>query len=259
MRARARRPDAGLLSRRLELLEQIGRTGSISAAAKAVGLSYRGAWAAVAQLSNAADEPLVARTAGGKDGGGTRLTPAGLRLVEAARRSRERHRDSLKRLPAPERELERAWGWLKRLSLKTSARNQFFGRVRRVRRGAVNAEVELALPGGGPPIVASVTNDAVDELALRPGAEAVALVKASWVMLAAGEKEPRVSARNRLRGVVERTLHGPVSSEVVLRLPGGRLLWAVVTRESADALELEPGATAWALFKASSVILGAWS
>ena len=259
MSLRPRRADSGLLARRLELLESIGRLGSISAAARTVGLSYRAAWAAVAQLSSASEAPLVERTAGGKAGGGTRLTPAGRRLVEASRRAAARHRGFLKKLPPAERELERAWGWLKLMSLKTSARNQFFGRVRRVRRGAINAEVELALPGPGPRIIASVTNEAVEELALRPGAEAVALVKASWVMLAARDEEPRAIARNRLRGVVERVLEGPVSSEVVLRLPGGRLLRAVVTRESVEALELRPGVKAWALFKPSSVILGAWS
>lgn len=247
----------GLLARRLDLLEQVGRTGSISAAARAVGLSYRAAWAAVAQLNNAAETPLVVRRAGGEAGGGTRLTPAGRRLVESARRAQSRHRTFLRELPGSERELERAWGWLKRMSLKTSARNQFFGRVRRVRRGTVNAEVELS--SGGTVIVASVTTEAVDELGLARGVEAVALVKASWVMLAAGARPPAVSARNRLRGVVERVIEGPVSCEVVLRLPGGRLLIAVVTRESAEQLGLRPGAPAWALFKASSVILGAWS
>ena len=62
------------LARRLELLERIGRTGSISAAAKALGMSYRGAWAAVAELSNVSELPLLERSTGGKGGGGTRLT-----------------------------------------------------------------------------------------------------------------------------------------------------------------------------------------
>lgn len=67
--------------------------------------------------------------------------------------------------------------------MKTSARNQFRGRVRQVRRGAVNADVILEL-ADGLEIFADVTNEAVDELQLAPGSAAIALIKASFVLLA---------------------------------------------------------------------------
>lgn len=65
----------------------------------------------------------------------------------------------------------------------------------------------------------------------------------------------KVSARNALRGTVRSVEHGAVNSEVVLALPGGQEVVAVVTKRSAEALGLEPGREATALVKASNVML----
>lgn len=59
---------------RIALLAQIAELGSITRAAKAVGISYKGAWDAIDELNNLAERPLVERSVGGKGGGGARLT-----------------------------------------------------------------------------------------------------------------------------------------------------------------------------------------
>ena len=74
-----------LTDRRLALLGGLARTGSILRAARSVGMSYRGAWLAVEAMNSAAPAPLVERRAGGKGGGGTRLTASGKALLAAAR------------------------------------------------------------------------------------------------------------------------------------------------------------------------------
>ena len=56
---------------RIRLLEAIAETGSISKAAPLVPLSYKGAWDAVDAMNNLAEQPLVARSTGGRQGGGT--------------------------------------------------------------------------------------------------------------------------------------------------------------------------------------------
>ena len=66
--------------------------------------------------------------------------------------------------------------------MKLSARNQLKGRIVEVRKGATTAHVRLDI-GNGVVITASITNEAVDELALAPGDEAIAVVKASDVMI----------------------------------------------------------------------------
>ena len=62
---------------KVALLEAIDRCGSISAAGRALGMSYRRAWTLVEDMKGAVGHPLVEATAGGAGGGGARLTPAG--------------------------------------------------------------------------------------------------------------------------------------------------------------------------------------
>ena len=68
-----------------ELVERIASTGSISGAARAMGMSYRRAWQLVEALNQDYRERVVLTAAGGTRGGGARVTPFGLRLVTAYR------------------------------------------------------------------------------------------------------------------------------------------------------------------------------
>lgn len=62
---------------RVVLLERIREHGSISAAARSMGMGYRHAWDLLDAMNRLAPAPLVERTTGGRGGGGTRVTPAG--------------------------------------------------------------------------------------------------------------------------------------------------------------------------------------
>lgn len=64
-----------------ELVERIGKTGSISAAAREMGMSYRRAWQLVESLNAAFRQPVVETATGGRRGGGARVTPFGARVV----------------------------------------------------------------------------------------------------------------------------------------------------------------------------------
>lgn len=64
-----------------ELIARIGKTGSISAAAREMGMSYRRAWQLVEALNAAYREPVVTTAVGGTRGGGARVTAFGKRLV----------------------------------------------------------------------------------------------------------------------------------------------------------------------------------
>lgn len=70
---------------KIALLEEIGRSGSISAAGRAMKMSYRRAWQLVEDLNRVLDNPLVEAAAGGIGGGGARLTEAGRMLVQQYR------------------------------------------------------------------------------------------------------------------------------------------------------------------------------
>jgi molybdopterin-binding protein len=66
----------------------------------------------------------------------------------------------------------------------------------------------------------------------------------------------RISARNVLRGTVKRIVHGAVNSEVTIELAGGQQIVSVITKASAEALGLAEGKPAYAIVKASNVMLG---
>ena len=139
--------------------------------------------------------------------------------------------------------------------MSVSARNVFKGKVTSVKDGAVNAEVELTMAGGDK-IVAIVTEGSVKDLGIAVGKEAIAYVKAPWVMLLAGPQSVEFSARDQLAGKVSVVHTGAVDSEVGITLAGGTTVFAVVTNEAVLELGLKEGVEATALIKASHVILG---
>jgi molybdate transport system regulatory protein len=139
--------------------------------------------------------------------------------------------------------------------MKVSARNVFKGTVCEVQNGTVNAEVVLTL-AGGEKLVAVVTLASIKSLGIAVGKEAIALIKAPWVMLMTESSDIRLSARNCLEGKVSRVSEGSVNSEVVVQLSGGTEVFSIVTREAVDELGLKPGVSATAVIKASHVVLG---
>ena len=74
---------------KLTWLELIERTGSLRAAAEALGMSYRGLWGRLREMERRLGIPLVARKVGGHGGGGTQLTAAAGDLVRRYRRFRK--------------------------------------------------------------------------------------------------------------------------------------------------------------------------
>lgn len=72
------------------LLESIRDTGSISAAAREMGMSYKRAWLLLDSINQAFTEPIVAAAPGGAGGGGATLTPFGAKVLERYRRIHDR-------------------------------------------------------------------------------------------------------------------------------------------------------------------------
>jgi len=66
----------------------------------------------------------------------------------------------------------------------------------------------------------------------------------------------KISARNMLKGKVKQIKPGAVNTEVVIDLPGGSEIVSIITKESADKLGLAVGKEAYAIIKASNVMIG---
>ena len=240
---------------RINLLEKIDELGSITKAAKVVGISYKTAWDTINMINNLAEKPLVDRLTGGKGGGGTSLTAEGKKVIAQYKTIQEEHRKFLNNLEDRLGDTEGLYQFLRRISMKVSARNTFSGSVTKITKGAVNAEVTISLKGGIP-LTAVVTNGAIDNLGLKTGAEAYAIIKASSVIIGTDLHDAKVSARNVFCGTIAKIVEGPVNTEVDVEIGGGNTVSAVITHDSSTRLELNVGGHACALFKASSVIIG---
>ncbi len=240
---------------RLRLLERIEELGSIARAARAVGISYKTAWEAVEAMNRLSERPLVQRSAGGRRGGGTVLTEEGRATVRTFRVLEREHQRFLQRIGERIGDIERYIAFARRISMRVSARNVYRGTVANVRKGAVNTEATISLPGGET-LCSVITNESSEELGLARGQEVCAFFKASAVLLGRDLHAVRTSARNVLCGTVDRVRPGAVNTEVTVTLRGRTALTAIITAESAKGLAFRKGDHACALVKASSVLLG---
>ncbi|PRX11285.1 UNVERIFIED_ORG: molybdate transport system regulatory protein [Martelella mediterranea] len=243
---------------RFRLLAEIDRLGSISAAAKATGFSYKGAWDAVNAMNNLFPRPLIVKRAGGASGGGTEVTEEGRRALAVHRQLTAALGEVTARLetvisanPGLALSVDNMFG---SPFMRTSARNCYHGVVEAVSHGAVNAEILLKI---APDVTLAVivTEASVANLALEPGVEAYALIKASTPILLEGGDNVVSSARNRITGTVVSVEPGAVNAEVVLDIGGGKTLCAIITGKSAEAMDIAPGKQMTALIKASQIIL----
>ena len=237
----------------VELLQAIDDCGSITAAAKQVGISYKTAWDRIDTMNNLSDQALVSRSAGGSRGGGTRLTEQGKKVVSGFAALQQEHADFVAQLGNKVQGMDDVASFMASNSLRSSARNQYRGKVSRLSRGGVNSEVSVKI-SDSVELVAVITNDSRKAMGLKKGSKVIALIKSSWILLST-DTSVATSARNQLVGTVSKISKGEVNSEVILDLGEGKTLCAVVTNPSVRELKLKKGVAASALFKASSVIL----
>ncbi|MBQ6621860.1 MAG: TOBE domain-containing protein [Mogibacterium sp.] len=133
-----------------------------------------------------------------------------------------------------------------------SARNQFEGTVAKVQEGAVNGIVTIDV--NGTPVSATISMGSIENLGIRPGVKAVAVIKATEVMI--GKGELCLSARNQFPGKVLSVEEGAVNGIVKLGALGGQTITATISMSAIKELGLAPGVEATAVIKATSVMVG---
>lgn len=135
--------------------------------------------------------------------------------------------------------------------MQTSARNELKGKISEIIDGTVMTEVRVEV---SPSVLisATVTKEGMQSLGLDLGDTVRVLVKASSIIVS--KKELKATARNNLKCVITKIIKGAVNSEIKLSL-GENELCAVVTNEAVEDLSMNESNEAYALFKASSVIL----
>ncbi|MBV2356352.1 TOBE domain-containing protein [Streptomyces sp. J2-1] len=133
-----------------------------------------------------------------------------------------------------------------------SIRNQLPGTVTEVRTGEVMATVSVRLDGGQH-LMAAITLEAVEDLALAPGSTVRALVKSTEIALTTTEVKG-LSIRNHVPGTITHLALGDVMASVKVATDGAELT-AVITRDAATDLGLFVGSDVIALIKSTEVSL----
>ncbi len=206
--------------RRIDILRQIGELGSISKAARAVGVSYKAAWQAVDTLTNLSGVALLERVVGGRGGGGAKLTEAGTQLLVAALALKSARTQAVQQVQshglAPDMHAEAA----ARLAVRTSMRNQWpcvvtgmdvQGQIVMVSLQAAASEQFR--------VRARITRESAELLGLRKGIAVQALCKATAVKAAAMDEDV-LGLENCWGGVVARISRGSQGDEISAKLGG---------------------------------------
>jgi ModE molybdate transport repressor domain/molybdenum-pterin binding domain len=239
---------------RIHLLSKIAEYGSITQAAKSMKMSYKAAWDAVDMMNNLAGEALVERAVGGKGGGGTQLTERGERLIKNFEIITEEHQRFIEQLNRQVNGIADDLLMIARVGMKTSARNQFLGKVTALKKGEINDEITLRIFGKHL-IKVVITHESSEELKIAKDSEVFGLIKASSMRICRNVSAD-AAQENQLIGTVSRIHAGKTRCEVILDLPENGTVVANIAKELCDALELIEGDAAVAVFNPSDVIIG---
>ena len=139
--------------------------------------------------------------------------------------------------------------------MKTSSRNTCTGKITNIIRGGLNDEVELTLEAGEK-IYGQLAHASAERLGLKEGSEAMALVKATEILLVSDNDDYEICCRNQFTGKVLKLVRGFVNGEVIIQTPSGLELNATVSLEGINRLRVERGAVVTAMFKSSNVMIG---
>ena len=154
------------------LLHNIAERSSISAAAKEAGISYRNAWDRLKNIQTKLGRNIVVAQAGGKEGGGAKLTSEGLDLIAEYRRMNNYLFSAL-----GDRDFWQHIGY------RLSARNRLRATIIELQRGPITSEVKMKLGSAGH-LTSIISNEAVEDLQLKVGDSVDAIIKATEVIIA---------------------------------------------------------------------------
>jgi molybdate transport system regulatory protein len=242
-----------LLEKRIELLHAIKEHGSISKAAKAVPMSYKSAWEAVDMMNSLSPEPIVCREAGGKDGGGTTITPYGEKLLENYALLKEEHTRFLERLSELTDIKSGTFKTIGRLSLQISARNQLQAEVISIVSENVNTKIGLKLKSGQV-LNSVITQEAVENLHIEKNEIVTALFKSSAVFVSPFSTIK--SENNCLEGIVTKIDTDNENIKVEVDIGKHDKIVSVMPLDNVENMELSEGSSVLIMVKSNDIMLG---
>ena len=226
--------------KRIRLLQEIEKCGSINQAAKNANVSYKSAWDHLEAMNQISPKPLLERNIGGRNGGGTALTIYAqrlLKLYDLLEQTQEKAFDILHDEKVPLNSLLSA---MARFSLQTSARNQFFGKVQALR---------FLLEDFDKPLTVSITEKSAVRLKLESDKEVMVMFKAPWVKITANQQE---NLPNQFKATVTSIIDKGEAGEAILVLEGSNIEFcATLTKDQ----HVEINQSVWASVDPEQVII----
>lgn len=137
---------------------------------------------------------------------------------------------------------------------KTSARNSFYGKISVIHNGAIQTLVEVVSVSGNS-VTSIITNGSLARIGLKPGMLITAEVKAPWIQLCKNESAPNCTADNMFQGTVHHITKNRTTAEIVVRLPDGTELCAIITEKARKQMNIQTKDILWAFFDAFAVVL----
>lgn len=238
-----------MTDKRIEVLRKIAETGSISQAARETGISYKAAWQAIDTLTNLTRVSIVEKSVGGTGGGGAKVTPEGLRLLEIASALEQKRQEVLKGFQEENAVTNNTS--ISSLYIRTSMRNYLPCQVSALEMNGQVVRVFLKVHENMAPLVARITRTSTELLALEPGMAVLAMCKAMAVKISGKGELSKRTATNPICGSVTRVTNGDTEDEITMELqPGLQLVGFASSDEN-----IKVGQTVHALFDESAVVV----
>lgn len=220
--------------RRIDLLRAIEQSGSLSQAAKQIGISYKTAWDAINEINQLAPKPFLITATGGKNGGGTKLSAYAVRFIQLYDLLTQLQYKAFNILNDDNIPLDDILKITAKLSLQTSARNQIYGSVSSIEATHIAGLVKVKLNDNQTELKAYITQQSIERLKLNIDKTVLLLIKAPLIEL-------NNLNENQLIVKVEKIVTDGQLSEISFSLPSGIMLYANKATNEVNQLKLIEG------------------
>ncbi|HIC43573.1 MAG TPA: LysR family transcriptional regulator [Sulfurimonas sp.] len=235
-----------LSPKRVQLLENITIYGSITKSAKALGISYKTAWAWINKMNLISAKPLVQRISGGKGGGGTIVTAFAKELICRFKELEALHHKHLE-------SLDRSVEFLDNGCMQDSVFSRLDAKIIDITEHENRASVILGLKSGES-LSAQVPMDFIKVNTLDKGSQVCALIESEAVSVSKLD-EKELSSRNRLETKVKEIIIQEDEVLLKLSLKNDEVINAQITYRSYKKLNIKKEDRLVAIFKAYSITL----
>ncbi len=235
---------------RIELLKNIQLYGSLSKAAKSMHMSYKAAWDSLNEMKNLSSEELIVSSIGGKDGGGSKLTKKAEQYIKMYELLFEAQQKFLEAIESHTEDFQDLQSFLQRTSLRTSARNQFFGKVKEIKEEKINSLLTIQIDTATT-IKSSITNTSLKELAIRLDSDIYVLLKAPLAKITLKKAQD-----NSLHCQIKTIKEDDMNTEISLHVSDKLTMISVMNTQDFKALHVKPEDKVFVSFRPNDTIIG---